>query len=54
MTYFSELNAQFAKEAMSDQSLDQDEILNVRCVVSAHFLSRCRETGMLILPCDEL
>lgn len=33
MTYFSELNAQFAKEAMTDQSLDSDEIINVRCVI---------------------
>ncbi len=30
MTYVSELNAQFAKEAMACQSLDNDEILNVR------------------------
>jgi RNA recognition motif-containing protein len=30
VTYFNELNAQFAKEAMTDQSLDSDEILNVR------------------------
>ena len=30
MTYASELSAQFAKEAMACQSLDNDEILNVR------------------------
>lgn len=30
VTYKSELHAQFAKEAMSCQSLDNDEILNVR------------------------
>jgi len=30
VTYVSELNAQFAKEAMMCQSLDDDEILNVR------------------------
>ena len=30
MTYKSELHAQFAKEAMACQSLDNDEILNVR------------------------
>ncbi|KAI9000429.1 hypothetical protein BD414DRAFT_450714 [Trametes punicea] len=30
VTYKSELNAQFAKEAMACQSLDNDEILNVR------------------------
>ncbi|KDQ14888.1 hypothetical protein BOTBODRAFT_187612 [Botryobasidium botryosum FD-172 SS1] len=30
VTYVSELNAQFAREAMACQSLDNDEILNVR------------------------
>lgn len=30
MTYVSEFSAQFAKEAMACQSLDNDEILNVR------------------------
>lgn len=30
MTYVSEFHAQFAKEAMACQSLDNDEILNVR------------------------
>ncbi|GAA5988057.1 hypothetical protein JCM11641_007912 [Rhodosporidiobolus odoratus] len=30
VTYVSELNAQFAKEAMMHQSLDSDEVLNVR------------------------
>lgn len=30
VTYVSEYNAQFAKEAMACQSLDNDEILNVR------------------------
>lgn len=30
MTYVSEMNAQFAKESMACQSLDNDEILNVR------------------------
>ncbi|OCH88568.1 hypothetical protein OBBRIDRAFT_820128 [Obba rivulosa] len=30
VTYVSEMNAQFAKEAMACQSLDNDEILNVR------------------------
>lgn len=30
MTYVTELNAQFAKEAMMHQSLDSDEVLNVR------------------------
>lgn len=32
VTYFSELSAQFAKEAMMNQSLDNDEVLNVRYV----------------------
>lgn len=30
MTYVNEMNAQFAKESMACQSLDNDEILNVR------------------------
>lgn len=30
VTYFSELSAQFAKEAMMNQSLDNDEVINVR------------------------
>lgn len=30
VTYFSELSAQFAKEAMMNQSLDHEEIVNVR------------------------
>lgn len=30
ITYTNEANAQFAKEAMSHQSLDHDEVLNVR------------------------
>ncbi|KAM0754723.1 Pre-mRNA-splicing factor CWC2 [Meredithblackwellia eburnea MCA 4105] len=30
VTYVSELNAQFAKEAMMCQSLDEDEVINVR------------------------
>ena len=30
VTYVSEFNAQFAKESMACQSLDNDEILNVR------------------------
>ena len=30
VTYVSELSAQFAKEAMACQSMDNDEILNVR------------------------
>lgn len=30
ITYLDELQAQFAKEAMACQSLDNDEILNVR------------------------
>ena len=30
VTYVNELNAQFAKEAMMHQSLDNDEVLNVR------------------------
>lgn len=30
VTYENELNAQFAKEAMANQSMDMDEILNVR------------------------
>ena len=30
VTYEQELNAQFAKEAMANQSMDMDEILNVR------------------------
>lgn len=33
VTYSSELNAQFAKEAMMHQSLENDEVLNVRYVV---------------------
>lgn len=32
VTYDDELHGQFAKEAMACQSLDNDEILNVRCV----------------------
>jgi hypothetical protein len=32
VTYVSELNAQFAKEAMMCQSLEHDEVLNVRFV----------------------
>lgn len=32
VTYVSEVSAQFAKEAMMHQSLDNDEVLNVRCV----------------------
>ena len=35
VTYVQELNAQFAKEAMMHQSLDNDEILNVRYVLHA-------------------
>lgn len=31
VTYVRELDAQFAKESMACQSLDNDEILNVRC-----------------------
>ena len=38
MTYVSELNAQFAKEAMMCQSLDEDEVINVRCVHLSLFL----------------
>lgn len=34
VTYVDELNAQFAKESMACQSLDNDEILNVRCVLN--------------------
>ncbi|CAG8458853.1 11288_t:CDS:2 [Funneliformis caledonium] len=30
VTYYSSLNAEFAKEAMSNQSLDRNEVLNVR------------------------
>ena len=30
VTYMNEVNAQFAKEAMAHQSLDHDEILNIR------------------------
>lgn len=30
VTYYSELSAQFAKEAMMNQSADHDEVLNVR------------------------
>lgn len=30
VTYYSELSAQFAKEAMTDQSLDSEEVINVR------------------------
>lgn len=32
MSYTHEANAQFAKEAMQCQSMDMDEILNVRWV----------------------
>lgn len=35
VTYDDELHGQFAKEAMACQSLDNDEILNVRCVKPA-------------------
>lgn len=31
VTYVHEISAQFAKEAMSNQSLDNEEVLNVRC-----------------------
>lgn len=35
VTYVSELNAQFAKEAMMCQSLDDpEEVINVRCAFS--------------------
>lgn len=37
VTYVSELNAQFAKEAMMCQSLDEDEVINVRFVLSVPF-----------------
>jgi RNA recognition motif-containing protein len=37
VTYVQELNAQFAKEAMMHQSLDNDEVLNVRYAVSPLF-----------------
>lgn len=39
VTYQDELQAQFAKEAMACQSLDNDEILNVRYVASSFNLS---------------
>lgn len=32
VTFTHEMNAQFAKEAMMHQSLDNDEVLNVRSV----------------------
>jgi RNA recognition motif-containing protein len=32
ITYANELQAQFAREAMANQSMDGDEILNVRYV----------------------
>lgn len=35
VTYEHEANAQFAKEAMANQSLDMEEVLNVRCVIPA-------------------
>ena len=34
VTYESEHSASFAKEAMANQSMDMDEILNVRYVLS--------------------
>jgi hypothetical protein len=37
VTYASDLNAGFAKEAMANQSLDGDEILNVRYVPVSAF-----------------
>lgn len=44
VTYVSELNAQFAKEAMSNQSLDEGEVINVRSVhhlpLSCNLLTR--------------
>lgn len=48
VTYVSELNAQFAKEAMSNQSLDEGEVINVRSVFpflspSFHALMRMYE-----------
>ncbi|KAK7207889.1 hypothetical protein BZA70DRAFT_272440 [Myxozyma melibiosi] len=44
VTYVNEANAQFAKEAMSCQSLDHDEILNVRWAsVDPNPLAKARE-----------
>lgn len=39
VTYEDELHAQFAKEAMACQSLDNDEILNVRCACVIQFFN---------------
>lgn len=44
MTYTNEANAQFAKEAMSHQSLDHDEVLNVRwATADPNPMSQARE-----------
>ncbi|KAK9471528.1 uncharacterized protein V1510DRAFT_420175 [Dipodascopsis tothii] len=48
VTYVNEANAQFAKEAMAHQSLDNNEILNVRwATVDPNPLSRAREQRRL-------
>lgn len=48
VTYTNEANAQFAKEAMSHQSLDHDEVLNVRwATVDPNPMSQKREARRL-------
>ena len=48
VTYSNEANAQFAKEAMSHQSLDHEEVLNVRwATVDPNPLSQKREARRL-------
>ena len=49
VTYKSELHAQFAKEAMACQSLDNDEILNVRWLtakINIYLAAVCRQLGI--------
>lgn len=59
VTYVQELNAQFAKEAMMHQSLDNDEVLNVRYaasspprppVFSLRAIFYCRAARLLTFP----
>ena len=65
VTYTNEANAQFAKEAMAHQSLDHDEVLNVRwATVDPNPMAQAREARRVeeqaaaairaILPADYL
>lgn len=50
MTYESEHSAQFAKEAMAFQSMDMDEVLNVRCVLRLFLFWACG-CGVVLIQC---